>query len=171
MEETFTFDPNAFDDVEHTFQPPEGKYIVAFTAGDLAVSKMKKTPYFNAKCTVLDGEHTGKFIFAKVWLTPKTAGIIASYCHAMGVEKSFDTTNLEEVREAFLNRPFKASLKIRTNGEYSSLEVAFPVSRKRLSAADLERIAMLEAQKTDGGFNLAELRAEQTSVVDNVVPF
>jgi|GEM_PF-3691768 hypothetical protein len=73
---------------------PEGEYIVTVDESKLFTSETNGNEFLNWRFTIADGEHIGKKLFMRTWLTEKAMFMLVNLLGALGCEPD-DKNNVE----------------------------------------------------------------------------
>lgn len=95
--------------------------------------------YMRGKYEVCAGDHAGKTFFANQSLDPSKSGArLSVWCSAVGHEEAFDLDDDKAIADVWLNKPFKATVERKVNGEYVNHDIKKMVFASKLTDADRE---------------------------------
>jgi len=103
-----------------------GLYLVAMTKFERKQAQKSGQDYLRATFKVIHGRSKGQVFFSSVGLdvsNPGTATRLGLYCRAVGVTEAFDLSSDRAIGRALLGKPFKAQIKVTTNGQYVNNDV------------------------------------------------
>ena len=104
---------------------PAGEYLLAMKWFERRTSKAGG-PYLRAKYVVCYGPRSGAEFFSNVSIDvskPGAAGRLGVYCAAVGIDKPFDLADDGALRRAFLGKPFKAKVSVRSSNGYTNHDI------------------------------------------------
>lgn len=104
---------------------PAGDFLLAMVSYERRTSKAGG-PMVRARYKVIAGPLKGQSFFASNSISMSSDGAkrrLASYCTAVGQEDPFDPAKDSEFDEAFLGRPFKATITKEINGQYVNNDI------------------------------------------------
>lgn len=104
---------------------PAGEYLLAMKWFERRTAKTGGA-YLRAKYVVVYGPRSGAEFFSNVSIDvskPGSAGRLGVYCAAIGVDKPFDLADDGAVKRAFLGKPFKAKVSVRSSNGYTNHDV------------------------------------------------
>jgi hypothetical protein len=106
---------------------PSGSYLLAMVGFERKESTQKRGSfYMRARFRVLTGPSKGKSFFSSVGIdirNPGIAGRLGLYCKAVAVKEAFDVDSDDDFRDAFMGKPFKATVKQTRNGQYTNNDI------------------------------------------------
>lgn len=134
------FDPKAHTGSGDSSDLPSGEFLLALRWFERRTSK-KNTPYLRCKYVVIHGPKAGAEFFANLSIDTHNegaAGRLSVFCAAVGVSEAFSLADDDALRRLFVDKPFKARVSRKVNGEY----VNHDIERYLLKVSDAERKLM-----------------------------
>jgi len=117
------FDPNK----KYSNELPPGSYLLAMVKFERRAGKRPPyVPYMNCSFRVIDGPAKGRQFFSSVCIDESNNGAMArlsAYCKACGVTQAFELSDDAAFGDAFMHKPFKASVKRSTSGDYVNNDI------------------------------------------------
>jgi hypothetical protein len=168
------FDPKAHGGGSGDADLPSGEYFLVLRWFERRTSK-KNTPYLRCKYAIIHGPKAGTEFFANLSIDASNegaAGRLSVFCAAVGVSEAFSLDDDEALRRLFINKPFKARLSRKADGQY----INHDIERYLLKVSDAERKLMdgwvLDEQEAEAmGERRGGSRGGGGAFVDDDIPF
>lgn len=113
---------------------PAGEYIIALKSFQRKVSQ-NKNEYLRCRWVICAGPLEGKAFWTNVSCNFSTEGTVSRWriwMEACGVDQEFEVGSIKEgtqsegdqnIRELFRNKPFKVTVKVEKNGNYTNNDI------------------------------------------------
>ena len=102
-----------------------GEYLFVATRVKRGRANKSNKPYLLMTYKVISGQHRGKRAMERVYVNDEAQWKLGAMCQAMDYKEAFDLDDDRELREALLNRPFKARVSINRKGDATYPELFF----------------------------------------------
>lgn len=155
------FDPTKHKPQQFDDSPlPAGRYLLVLEHIERKRGKDSGRPYIRGRYRVIHGPLKGRTFFSSIGIDLSmdgVAGRLSAFCAAMGLRERFNVSDDNSLRRAWLNRPFKAEVSQKPNGNYVNNDIRkYAIDERDASKAERDFMAewradFLQKQEMEGG--------------------
>lgn len=145
------FDPTQHKPKQFDDSPlPAGRYLMVLEHIERKRGKESGRPYIRGRYRIIHGPLKGRTFFSSIGIDLSqdgTAGRLSAFCAAIGLRERFNIEDDNSLRRAWLNRPFKAEISQKKNGNYVNNDIRkYAIDEKDASKAEREFMASWRAE-------------------------